>query len=63
MSDRYFIPAKTCRVEDEIKRSRFITTLAHTATEEEARTFINQIRSEFLDASHYCWAFLVGPQV
>ncbi len=25
MSNRYPIPAKTCRVEDEIKRSRFIT--------------------------------------
>jgi len=61
MSNRYPIPAETCRVEDEIKRSRFITTLAHTPTEQEARAFINQMRAEFSDASHNCWAFLIGP--
>lgn len=61
MSDRYSIPAKTCRVEDEIKRSRFITTLAHTPAREDALIFIDQIRAEFADASHNCWAFLIGP--
>lgn len=61
MSNRYPIPAETCRVEDEIKRSRFITTLAHTSTREDARGFIDQIRAEFPDASHNCWAFLIGP--
>ena len=61
MSNRYPIPAKTCRVEDEIKRSRFITTLAHTPAREDARVFIDQIRAEFPDASHNCWAFLIGP--
>lgn len=61
MSDRYRIPAETCRVEDEIKRSRFITTLTHTPTREDALIFIDQIRAEFADASHNCWACLVGP--
>ena len=61
MSDRYLIPAETCRVEDEIKRSRFITTLAHTPAREEALIFIDQVRAEFPGASHNCWAFLVGP--
>jgi len=61
MSDRYPIPAATCRVEDEIKRSRFVTTLAHTSAREEALIFIDQIRAEFPDASHNCWAFLIGP--
>ncbi|MDE2800060.1 MAG: YigZ family protein [Gemmatimonadota bacterium] len=61
MPYRYPIPAATCRVEDEIKRSRFITTLAHTSAREEALIFIDQIRAEFPDASHNCWAFLIGP--
>lgn len=61
MSNRYPIPAATCRVEDEIKRSRFITTLAHTPAREDTRVFIDQIRAEFPDASHNCWAFLIGP--
>jgi len=59
--ERYAIPAETCRVEDEIKRSRFITTVTYTPTEEEARAFINQMREEFSDASHNCWAYLIGP--
>jgi uncharacterized YigZ family protein len=58
---RYAIPAETCRVEDEIKRSRFITTLACTTSENDARAFIKQIRDEFSDASHTCWAYLIGP--
>lgn len=58
---RYAVPVETCRVEDEIKRSRFISTLAHTPTEEEARAFIDHMRDEFADASHNCWAYLIGP--
>lgn len=62
MSDeqRYPIPAETCRVVDEIKRSRFITTAGYTPSEGEARAFIETIRGEFADASHNCWAYLVG---
>lgn len=59
--DRYLIPARTERVEEEIKRSRFIATVAHTPTLEEARTFVASIRAEFADASHNCWAYVVGP--
>ncbi|MBT3605458.1 MAG: YigZ family protein [Candidatus Latescibacteria bacterium] len=58
--NRYTIPGETCRVEDEIKRSRFITTLMYTPTEDEARAFIKQMRTEFADASHNCWAYLIG---
>ena len=58
---RYPIPAGICRVEEEIKRSRFIATLGYTPTREEARAFVDRVRAEFQDASHTCWAFLVGP--
>ncbi len=57
---RYPIPAKIHRVEEEIKRSRFITTLAHTPTVEDARTFISNISGEFSNASHNCWAYVIG---
>ncbi|MDO5034014.1 MAG: YigZ family protein [Actinomycetaceae bacterium] len=50
------------RNEIEIQRSRFITTLAHTPTEEEARAFIASIREEFPDARHNCSAFVVKPE-
>ncbi|MDO5048816.1 MAG: YigZ family protein [Actinomycetaceae bacterium] len=49
------------RNELEIQRSRFITTLAHTPTEDDARLFIEQIREEFPDATHNCSAFVVKP--
>ena len=60
-SSRYQIPAQRHRTEEEIKRSRFITTLAWTPTVEEARDFINEMRGEFTVANHNCWAYVVGP--
>ena len=48
------------RVEQTIKRSRFICTAAHVTSPEEAKAFIDQIREEFSDARHNCWAFAAG---
>jgi uncharacterized YigZ family protein len=59
--ERYLIPAEVHRVEEEIKRSRFITTLAYTPTVEAARAFIGAVREELPDATHHCWAYVVGP--
>ncbi|MEZ4768111.1 MAG: YigZ family protein [Caldilineales bacterium] len=61
MTVRYPIPAARHRVEEEIDRSRFITTVAYTPTVEAARAFVDGMRVEFADASHNCWAYLVGP--
>ena len=61
LSERYPIPATRHRVEEEIKRSRFITTVAYTPTVDAARAFIAEISGEFADASHNCWAYVVGP--
>lgn len=58
---RYQIPAQTHRTEEVIDRSRFITTIGHTPTVEEARAFIATVSAEFADASHNCWAYVVGP--
>lgn len=57
---RYQIPAQTHRTEEEILRSRFITTVAYTPTVEAAREFIASVSAEFADASHNCWAYVVG---
>ena len=58
---RYPIPAKYLRCEIEVKRSRFIATIEATDTTEAALTFISRIKHEFSDASHNCWAYLIGP--
>ncbi len=60
MSARYAIPAALHRVEEVINRSRFITTVGHTPTVEEARALISAVRLEFADANHNCWAYVVG---
>ncbi|MDP6775219.1 MAG: YigZ family protein [Candidatus Latescibacteria bacterium] len=57
---RYPIPAGPHRSEEEIKRSRFITSVAHTPTVDEAKGLFDGIRAEFPDASHNCWAYLIG---
>jgi uncharacterized YigZ family protein len=58
---RYRIPAGIHRVEEEIKRSRFITTVGPAPTVEAARALIADVSAEFADASHNCWAYVVGP--
>jgi uncharacterized YigZ family protein len=58
---RYLIPAQMHRVEEEIKRSRFITTLGYAPTVAAARSLIASVSAEYADASHNCWAYLIGP--
>lgn len=43
----------------EVKRSQFIAIVRRTATEQEARTFIDDVRSRYPDARHHCTAFIV----
>jgi len=61
MSRRYLIPASFHRLEDSIKRSRFIVSAEHAPDSKTAKAFINDIKAEFPDASHNCWAFTAGP--
>lgn len=46
--------------EETIKKSRFITLLAHTAGAEAARAFVQQVKSEHPTARHHCWAWVAG---
>ncbi|MBI9078868.1 MAG: YigZ family protein [Pseudodesulfovibrio sp.] len=61
MSKRYDIPSDFHRVENSIKRSRFIASAGHAPDIETARTFIADIKTEFPDATHNCWAYTTGP--
>ncbi|EMY3532235.1 YigZ family protein [Yersinia ruckeri] len=56
----YLIPAASVSVNEEIKKSRFITLLAHTRGVNEAKAFILQVKSEHPTARHHCWAFVAG---
>jgi uncharacterized YigZ family protein len=58
---RYPIPAATFCCEIEVKHSRFIATIEPTDTPDAALAFISRIKQEFPDATHNCWAYLIGP--
>ncbi len=56
----YLIPAAPVTISEEIKKSRFITLLAHTCGVNEAKDFIQQVKLQHLTARHHCWAFVAG---
>jgi len=58
---RYFIPARAIEVVTEIKRSRFITHIAHCSNSDEAFNVIEQAKKRYPDARHHCWAFIASP--
>lgn len=58
---RYPVPAGTHRVEEEIKRSRFLSTIGRASTVDEAAAFVRRVAAEHPDATHNCWAYVVGP--
>lgn len=60
-SSRYPIPAQRFRSEIEVERSRFITTVQEVTSPEAAQAFVAELKAEFPDANHNCWAYLVGP--
>ncbi len=61
MSDLPFlIPAGRVITEEEIKKSRFITHLAHTPTVDAAKAFVEEIKRQHASARHNCWAFVAG---
>ena len=45
-----------------IEKSRFIAHVARTETEEEAQTFIAEIKKKHKDATHNCSAYLIGER-
>lgn len=59
--DFYYTIAKPFRAEQKIKGSKFIASVASVSTRDEALLFLEQIRSEFFDATHNCFAYRIGP--
>ncbi|MFO3717014.1 YigZ family protein [Anaerococcus sp. ENR1011] len=48
------------QTEFEEEKSRFITTMAHVESEEEANKFIDEISEKYKDATHNCTAFIIN---
>ena len=62
MPDEYRTVAAAGVHETEVNRSRFLCALAPAATEREAQDFIAAVRRQHADASHNCWAYVIGAE-
>ncbi|MDX3580151.1 MULTISPECIES: YigZ family protein [unclassified Streptomyces] len=60
MQEEYRTVARAGVHETEVNRSRFLCALAPAATEQEAQDFIASVRREHADATHNCWAYVIG---
>jgi uncharacterized YigZ family protein len=56
----YQIPVGNISIEQEIKHSRFITSVGRAPDKHKANAFIEKIRSTYPDANHHCWAYVAG---
>jgi uncharacterized YigZ family protein len=56
----YLIPSKPLRVEQEIKKSNFITYLRPISNIHEFKDFLSEIKKAYPDARHHCSAYLCG---
>lgn len=60
MQDAYRTVAHPGVHETEVNRSRFLCALAPAATEKEAQDFVAAVRKEHADATHNCYAYVIG---
>jgi uncharacterized YigZ family protein len=61
VTDSYLTIARDGQAEIEVKRSRFLCTLARVEDEDAARAVVDRLRREHWDARHHCSAFVLGP--
>jgi uncharacterized YigZ family protein len=60
--DFYYTINEFARDEIKVKSSKFIASVAPANTKQEALDFLTRIRAEFYDATHNCYAFLIGEK-
>ena len=61
--ENYFYSIKDkARFEIKIKRSLFICSLKFVETTKQAKEFISKISNEHKNATHNCWAYIVGDR-
>ncbi len=61
MNTSYLTIARDGEAEIEVKRSRFLCTLARVEDEAAARAVVERLRKQHWDARHHCSAFVLGP--
>ncbi len=59
-STRYPVPANRHSAELVIDRSRFLCTVTQAATVDIAQQFVREMNARYSDATHNCWAYVIG---
>ena len=62
MLEKYKIAYEGGQGEIVEKKSRFIATIRPVKTEEEALSFIAEMKKKYWDASHNCSAYVIGER-
>ena len=62
MVKRYKTIAEKARIEMNEKRSRFIATVRSVENQEEMDAFLDELRKEYWNASHHCYAYQIGKR-
>lgn len=60
MSEPYLVINKEISFSEEIKKSRFITYLAHVDSKKSALDYLHSIKTLHSDARHHCWAYVAA---
>ena len=60
---QFRVPYEPAESEFAEKRSRFIGHIWPVETEEEAQAHIKAIKSQYYDARHNCWCYLIGDNI
>ena len=58
--EEHLILLEGCEGEIVEKKSRFIATMRPVTTEEDARSFIEEMKKKYWDARHNCFAYCIG---
>jgi len=59
-SKNYPVPAETLEKTLLVKKSRFIACATLIISRDQAKTFLHSKKTEYPDARHHCWAYLLG---
>jgi uncharacterized YigZ family protein len=59
--DLYLVPARAAEFPFTEKRSRFLAAVAHTTSRAKAEELLHRERKRHHDASHHCYAWVIGP--
>lgn len=60
--DKYLSVGGKCVTEKVIEKSRFIATSCHVEGEEQAKAFVEEVRKQYRDATHNCYAYVADEK-